>query len=134
MIYLGPNTCMKPRTPRNIKIGPHRYKVLLKKHEDIRLNSPSTVKAMSNIGQHFLTYGLTDPNRMEICINKDLKLSMRQETLLHEVIHGILTETEGGVKLSTSEEEHLVQCLGFNLLQVLKDNPKFVEYLLLKDV
>jgi hypothetical protein len=62
----------------------------------------------------------------EIRIQKELSIELKQETILHEVIHGI--ENFFGLDL----EEDEVKQLGRGLTMVFKDNPKLLEYL--KDV
>jgi hypothetical protein len=59
----------------------------------------------------------------EIRILQDLPHDLKQETILHEVIHGI----ENFFDLDLEEEE--VKMLGRGLTMVFKDNPELLEYL-----
>ena len=100
--------------PRTIKVGPHVYSVVRK-----------TVEEMPD------ALGNTDFDANEIRIRKSLRGSKQAEVLLHELLHATTYPSftgvyEGEEKLMTEE---LVNAVAPVLLQVLKDNPKLVEYL-----
>jgi hypothetical protein len=58
-----------------------------------------------------------------IRIQNEMPLDLKQETILHEVIHGI----ENFFDLDL--EERQVKMLGRGLTMVFKDNPQLLEYL-----
>jgi len=100
--------------PHTIKVGPHVYTVVRK----------STADAPENMGN-------SDFDKVEIMVRKGLRKSKAQEILVHELLHTCTYPSftgvyEGEEKLMTEE---FVNAVAPVLLQVLKDNPKLVEYL-----
>ena len=100
--------------PHTIKVGPHVYTVVRKTAVDM----PEVM-------------GNSDFDKVEIMVRKGLRKSKAQEILLHELLHACTYPSftgvyEGEEKLMTEE---FVNAVAPVLLQVLKDNPKLVEYL-----
>lgn len=67
--------------------------------------------------------GEFDPALQKITIKKGQPLETEQDTLLHEVMHAVDSE----LNLNLSEKQ--VRGLATGILAVLKDNPKFYQYL-----
>jgi predicted SprT family Zn-dependent metalloprotease len=100
--------------PHTIKVGPHVYSVVRKTGEEM----PEAL-------------GDTDFDANEIRIRKNMRKTKSQEIVLHELLHACTYPSftgayEGEEKLMTEE---FVNAVAPVLLQVLKDNPKLVEYL-----
>lgn len=101
-------------TPTSIRIGCHTYSVL-------RKNKTEMPKVD---GDHL--DGCCDYDNLRIYIRKGLRRSKAREYLLHEVIHACTYPALNGKIL---EEEEWVDKTSPALLQVLQDNPDFVEFL-----
>ena len=67
--------------------------------------------------------GELDPAKQKMAIRDGQPFEQEQDTLLHEVIHGV--DHELNLKFS----ERQVRAFATGLLAVLKDNPKFFSYL-----
>lgn len=68
-------------------------------------------------------YGEWDERRMTINLDSDAHIGVMKEALLHELLHAILS-------IYDKDSEELVRVLSPALMQVLKDNPRLVEFLL----
>lgn len=64
-----------------------------------------------NVDTHF---GMIDYARCEIKVNKDLTEQGKQETICHEMVHGILVHLGYG---EYSQDEQFVQALGNAIYQ-----------------
>lgn len=105
---------MKP--PKRIVVAPFEYKVA---------REPS----MSSIGE---AAGGCDPDRTRIVIDANLSGPAEKDTLLHELLHALLSQTDlvRGLKAYDKDlEEDVVYALTPRLLSALLDNPDLVEYL-----
>jgi len=100
--------------PRTIKVGPHTYAVVRKLPEEM----PDAL-------------GDTDFDKNEIRIRKNLRKTKSQEILLHELLHCCTYPSFTGAYETDPklDAEEFVNAVSPPLLQVLKDNPKLVEYL-----
>lgn len=67
--------------------------------------------------------GELDPALQRITIKKGQPLETEQDTVLHEALHAVDSE----LNLNLSEKQ--VRGLATGILAVLKDNPKFYQYL-----
>jgi hypothetical protein len=91
--------------PQYVKVGP--YIIRIEQHDgywnkdDIRV------------------YGEFDERTSTISLDTDASSDVMRETMLHEVLHVILG-------MYDKDDEGLVRLLSPMLLQVLRDNPKFV--------
>lgn len=97
----------------NIKIGTFTYK-LSETSDPLLLN-------------HVECAGIIDYDDLTIQIKKDSNLQRKQQTTLHEVMHGILREYN--IDIKDLDEEYLVDTLGTALYQVIKDNPQLIDYI-----
>ena len=80
--------------PKTINIGPHTFKVELRKMDE--------------------HYGNFDMGKLQISIEKDIPQSLQEETLIHEILHGIQELT------GTEQKEKQVQAQGVLFYQVIK--------------
>lgn len=71
--------------------------------------------------------GLCDFDGLKLYIKKGLKKSIAQETLLHEVLHACTSPLLNGEEQLSDEK--FVTGVSPVLLQVMRDNPKLLEYL-----
>lgn len=104
--------------PRKVLVSPHTFEVKV---------DNAACDAMGANG-----YCATDTNTIMLSdANAD---SQVQETLLHECLHAIWSQTRLGIHWPDRDEdspgEQIIQSLTPRLLALLKDNPKLVEYLL----
>ena len=96
--------------PPTVKVGPHTYQIRL--------------HALENLS------GDCDTDRLRIRIDRSMRGSQRRDTLLHEVLHAITSMTGLDHELGDSTDEAVARRLAPALLDVLRANPKFTEYLL----
>ena len=68
---------------------------------------------------NYLVDGEIDYYKQVIKIKKDMPAERKTETLWHEIIHGICEHLQIE---EVQNNEHLVQCLGNAMYQVLKRN------------
>ena len=83
---------------RHVRVGPFDFEVL---------SDPDTDRELLEAGDA----GASDPLRLTIKVRSDLPAAVRHETLVHEVIHCILSVTPYSAELSDTEEERLVRTL-----------------------
>ena len=115
--------------PSQVKIGPFLYKILWSE-KSWQKYAPTEYKDKSH-------RGLTDPDAHHILIQGwGTSEDGQKETLLHELIHACLSVVgfaeiiKEVSKASVDVEEIAVRCLSPFLQEMLKENPKVVEYLL----
>lgn len=103
-----------PTIPRTIKVGPHVYTVVRATAED----KPDIL-------------GHADFDAMEIVLRKGLRTTKLKEILLHELLHCCTYPSFTGVYEENEKytPEDIVNAVAPPLLQMLKDNPKLVEFL-----
>jgi hypothetical protein len=99
--------------PKSVRIGALDYKV--------KTWSP---KAADNTG----ALGLCDRETCKILLKGTLGPQKMAEVLLHEVVHGCFDGAGLRVDLGP-HEENIVNGLGYQLLQVIRDNPKLIAFL-----
>ena len=73
-------------------------------------------------------YGETDERRLRITLAPWVGPGQARDTLLHEVLHAIWSQT--ALDQDEDEQERIVRSFTPWLLQVLRDNPELVEFLL----
>jgi hypothetical protein len=61
-------------------------------------------------------------HRCQVVVAGDLHPSALAQTLWHEIVHGILTQAG-----MTKHQESIVDALAYGILQVIRENPEFVE-------
>lgn len=108
---------MKP--PTKIKLGHRTIKIHFRTGEQDGM-----------FGENF---GYTIRETGDIYIRKSDSLEVMQETMLHELLHSILSiygPRTGHPKNLADYEEWAVSILEIPLIGMLQDNPQLVEYLL----
>jgi hypothetical protein len=106
------------KAPRNILIG-HAY---------------YTVKYDKHLSENSEAIGLTGPETQRILLDPQVGADVERETLLHELIHAICFQAglrlEGEPFQKTKVEEKVVWTVAPKILELLRDNPELVEFLL----
>lgn len=87
------------------------------------LGKPYTIREFPSNGTNEDTYGSCDEAKQEILIREGLVKEMRQDTVLHEVFHGI------DYAMDSKMSEKQIGLLATGFLAVIKDNPEFLRYL-----
>lgn len=113
------------KTPKQIKIGTHYFEVTEQKRKH-------------NSDFQDGTYGYTIDKDNTIVLDIEMPLSMKRVTLFHEVLHAIRFIYGGSYqppKTTTyGEWEHYwIGMVEEPVVQVLRDNPEFAEFLLSSD-
>lgn len=109
-----------PRLPSHIHVGPLSYEVT----QDRTAWLEAAVREGSEV------YGTTDHAKCLIVVDPKQVLGQRRDTLLHETLH-CLTEITGlASELGPDNDERLVRRLTPMLLDVLRNNPRLVAYLM----
>jgi len=105
---------MARRKPKSIRIGAFNYKIVYHR------------KLGQNLGE-------VDTNRKRIDIWKHESNQALRDSILHEILHIIFEDLiENLEKMSCDthdKEEFLIRIITPRLLQVLIENPEFVEWL-----
>jgi hypothetical protein len=83
---------------RHVRIGPFDFTVL---------SNPDTDRELLEAGDA----GASDPLRLTIKVRSDLPEQVKHETLVHEVVHCILSVTHYAGELSEQDEERLVRTI-----------------------
>ena len=95
----------------DLKIGNRRYKVLFQPIEDEEVD------------------GYINYTQSEICIDSTIAKDFQQETLLHEVLHGIVDDAKLYSFFSEELIEKFIEVLTPRFIQILNDNPELIKYL-----
>jgi hypothetical protein len=90
---------------RHVRIGPFDFQVL---------SDPDTDRELLEAGDA----GASDTLRLTIKVRSDLPAAVRHETLVHEVLHCILSVTHYGSELAEQDEERLVRTLAPHLAEL----------------
>jgi Zn-dependent peptidase ImmA (M78 family) len=100
---------MDEKPPASVMVGPYRYKVVV---DDARI--PPDL------------YGLCDKGKHTISLHPDQSAVRLRSTLVHELLHALCDLT--GVD-DDKAEERIVTVLAPALLEVLRKNPRLVDWL-----
>jgi len=105
------------------------------------MDIPKQIKVAANIvdieswpiGEAFPEgrYGDFTQSLLKIRVSDGTKLSISQNTLLHEVLHSIYHAYN---MYSEDDEERTVTAMANGLIQVLQDNPALVNFLMDEEV
>ena len=85
------------------------------------LGVPYKLKFVDSISKERLQLGEIDYLNQEISILKGMAMETQYITILHEVIHGVLSQ----LGFEEAQDEHLIDSLATGLYQVLSDNNIF---------
>lgn len=100
------------RMPRSLKVGPHRYKIVLDHHGLLDVGDPSA--------------GGCNKDHHVIGLSPRMAPSTQADTILHEAVHALLAT----VKLEDETEEAVALALGPGLLSLFRDNPALYPFLM----
>jgi hypothetical protein len=104
------------KAPRNILIG-HAY---------------FTVKYDKHLSDNSEAVGLTGPETQYILLDPKLGPDVERETVLHEAMHAIYFQS--GLRLQSwhkdKVEEQLIWAMAKGVIELLRNNPEMVEYIL----
>lgn len=67
-------------------------------------------------------FGLNYPKEQKIYLKPGLTKQLKEETLIHEVLHAIFWQTGLDAEFDDNQEEKIVSTLAHGLYQVFKDN------------
>lgn len=115
----GKDITKSPAIPATITVGPHTYAVVV---DENAINARSREEKTDLLGQH-------DPINLTITLRPEQAPSTLVETLLHEVLHALLSQTGIVADIGNEEEEKAVNRLAPLLLDTLRRNPALVEFL-----
>jgi hypothetical protein len=107
----------KPKLPAAITVGPYLYRVTLK----------SAREMCTKEGTECL--GLCDNDGLEISILRSLQKAKKREVLLHEILHSA-AYCSGRNPEDLLTGEQFVEATVHPLLQILRDNPELLYYLI----
>lgn len=107
---------MKP--PKVIHVGPIRYAVVFAEH----------AIAVVERGDADRLYAHHDPRKQQITVDPDQGPDQLADSLLHEVLHACVAVT-GIDETLGDKEETVVRSLSTCLLDVIRRNPRLVEWL-----
>lgn len=108
------------KPPEFVQIGPFRYVV--------SMDETAALKCAHESNSNWV-FGAVRHKDLEIVLAPDQAKGQLRDTLLHEVLHGIIYVT-GGI---TEGEEKIVKQLTATLLDTLRRNPDLVWFLLSED-
>jgi hypothetical protein len=107
------------KPPKRVKVGPHDVRVV------------ATRRAMDRLcreeGEDLL--GHFSSQRLEILVDPAQAKSQERDTLLHELLHAIFDTSGLAHSWQNADEEDAIRRISPLLLDVLRSNPKLVEYL-----
>lgn len=109
-----------PALPKTIVVGPFDYTITV---DTDAIN-------VKQVEERSMLYGCTSRQRGEIHLHPDNSPSVMRETFLHEVLHTVTNVAGLDAELATEDEERFVRRVSPILLDVLRRNPKAVQYLL----
>jgi hypothetical protein len=103
-----------PKLPASVRVGPFDYKVKL-----------WSALAADNAG----AYGMCDLHRTTILIREDMSETRVAEVLLHEVFHAAYEIAGLKVDKDDITEERFVNSMGYQMVQVWRDNPDLIRFM-----
>ena len=71
-----------------------------------------------------------DVHKINVLVSDESDLTTQQQTLLHEVMHGIIAEAGLRFMFEGDQQEHVVNALSSQLLAFMKENRQAMAYLL----
>lgn len=86
-------------------------------------------KALRDVSEEW-QLGEINYGEAKIHLDDDLTPQVRKQTLMHEIVHGMLNEIGHE---EARDDEGLVNGLANQLIMLLQNNPDFVEYFTAKD-
>lgn len=105
--------------PDKVKVGPHVYRIVRDRAAIDRAGQAMSATLL----------GHCDRQALEIAVAPDLAGTVTAETVVHELLHAITDLTGLEDRLGDALEEEVVRALSPRLLELLRDNPDLVAYL-----
>lgn len=114
------NWLSQSKLPEKVKIGPYTYKIILCKKGDKRLKSKK---------DEGVFYGRINHKKLSIYIAENQEPQVLNDTLLHEIMHGVFAAVGGWA--SGVEEEKVVSMFTTMTLDTLRKgkNPDLARFL-----
>ena len=106
------------KLPKMVKVGPYKYSIVTDR---------TKCRNASKKKDKYL-WGETSPVYQTIYLNPDQGADSKADTLLHELLHAVWYH-QGMREHKIESEEQIVATLAPGILDVLRRNPKIVEYL-----
>jgi len=107
--------------PKDLIVGPYNYQVK---------NDKSSMDSARVKFDSLEAIGFTSTHEQCIYVDPELQEDMRAEVLLHEVLHAICEATGMGVYFEEKDEEQFIATVSPLLLDTLRRNEEFADYLL----
>jgi len=109
--------------PESVQVGPYVYTIIADAVRMAECEKESREEL----------FGMTLHKSLEIIIQPDAADTVIRETLLHEVLHAVLYNTGISDRMTEKTEEHLIRALSPALFVLLRDNKKFLGYIVGSD-
>lgn len=97
----------------NVKIGNRNYNVLFE----------------TPVQNDELVDGSIDYSKSEIKVSQNISVDYQRETLLHEVLHGVVEDAKLYEFFDDEVLEKLVTTVTPRLIQMLCDNPELIQFI-----
>lgn len=110
-----------PELPSYVDVGVYRY--------SIEQDDAAILFARNEARTSALT-GWSDHRTQRIVLDPGLGRDAIAETLVHEVVHALLSQFPTGIEGDAAEavEEGITLALGFGLVDVIRRNPDLIAY------
>lgn len=108
--------------PKGLLVGARRYTVIC---SQAGIDSESVER-----GEEL--HGVTNTSTMRVTLNPKNSADRQRDTLLHEALHTVLDLVGLNQDLGAEMEERVVNRLAPALLDLLRRNPRLVDYLMEK--
>lgn len=95
--------------PKKVKIGPYQFALERTYGMD--------------------TIGIMNYDRQRIAIDPDIPQDIATDTTMHEILHVIFYMSGLRDDFEVKEQERIVNTFATPLIQVIRDNPKLIEYI-----
>lgn len=93
-----------------MRVAPYRY----------------TVEMVSGLSAAASVLGAAMTDELRILLDPDSAPMVQWETLFHESLHAIWSQTHLESKLSNAEQEEIIYTLTPRIISLLRDNPRLV--------
>ncbi len=104
--------------PKSVQVGPHVYTITYEK---------GLVSATDG------SSGATGADTQSILVDDQLGSTVERETVLHEVLHAVWTQTLLDLTLDDNQEEQVIWSLSPRLLDVIRSNRSLIYWLMSDD-
>ena len=102
--------------PKKLKLGAFTFTV--------KTDATALLKESERLASNL--YGATNYQNLQIVVHPDVAPMQMKDTLLHEVLHTCFHDYP---ELSNEDEESMIRFVTPRLLDALRSNPRFVEFL-----